>query len=740
MGATSKQLIELSKNAGLLDEALVGGKAANLSKLIMLGFNVPNGWVLTANAYQDFIKCNRLDKVIAYETNRKPLSEMRWEELWDAALRIRSAFSLSDLPDAIGHQLEVKMTALSSDVKFAVRSSAIGEDSAGHSFAGVHESILNVTGIDELVEAIKLVWSSLWSDMAMLYMSELKLNASQSAMPIVIQPMQIESVSGVAFGIDPVDPNNSCAVIEAVPGECQLLVDGLVEPDRWYVERQSGRIVSWGPGQQGLTHQKNSFPLLNESDIKKIYETLRKVEVEFNFMPDIEWTGQQSHYTILQARPITAINQEPQDIRASYKRLKLNFDQLSKLKNKVVNILIPELEQQGNDFANENIEQLDNAAFAKSLFERLNSLQHWQLIYQNDFIPFAHGVRYLGSYYNDIVKPSDPYEFVGILKGQSMLASERNQSLQAFAMELSSDNILQQEYQSYLQNLQQYMNGELKPSQNLENIIAKIDTFIKSSMDFVFEGVRLTEKPEPIYQQILFLATHLGQDKAHKEEQSDIFYEQKLLNSVPPTDKHLASTIIEFGKVSWRLRDDDNLLLSRIESQLLRSLKVALARLNITQDLIVDSDMAKQIVPDVILALEGKKTLSTIPQSSMEVSSSMDDVRIRQLTGQPAARGLKSGKVCLVVSAKDLGNFRAGDILVCKAIQPMMTHLIPLAGAIIEERGGMLIHGAIIARELQIPCVNGVKNATYLLKNSDWITVDGDLGIITLGGTGFEFE
>jgi pyruvate,water dikinase len=88
----------------------------------------------------------------------------------------------------------------------------------------------------------------------------------------------------------------------------------------------------------------------------------------------------------------------------------------------------------------------------------------------------------------------------------------------------------------------------------------------------------------------------------------------------------------------------------------------------------------------------------------------------------------------------DLGKFRKGEILVCDAIQPTMTHLVPLAGGIVERRGGMLIHGAIIARELGIPCVNGVRDAAEILKNGDLVTVDGHLGIVTVGAADFDLE
>jgi pyruvate,water dikinase len=112
----------------------------------------------------------------------------------------------------------------------------------------------------------------------------------------------------------------------------------------------------------------------------------------------------------------------------------------------------------------------------------------------------------------------------------------------------------------------------------------------------------------------------------------------------------------------------------------------------------------------------------------------------RQLVGQPAAPGLATGRVHKVRDAQDLGRFHAGEVLVCDAIQPTMTHLVPLACAIVERRGGMLIHGAIIARELGIPCVNGIPHAVELLEEGDIVTVDGYLGIVTVGAPEFDLE
>ena len=99
---------------------------------------------------------------------------------------------------------------------------------------------------------------------------------------------------------------------------------------------------------------------------------------------------------------------------------------------------------------------------------------------------------------------------------------------------------------------------------------------------------------------------------------------------------------------------------------------------------------------------------------------------------QPAGPGLGTGLARIVTSAKDALQFKRGEVMVCDAIDPTMTFVVPLAAAIVERRGGMLIHGSIIAREYRIPCVTGVPDSTSLIVTGDVVTVDGYLGIVII--------
>jgi pyruvate,water dikinase len=113
-------------------------------------------------------------------------------------------------------------------------------------------------------------------------------------------------------------------------------------------------------------------------------------------------------------------------------------------------------------------------------------------------------------------------------------------------------------------------------------------------------------------------------------------------------------------------------------------------------------------------------------------------IKPRQLQGQPAGPGLAFGQARVVLKAADLFQFKSGEILVCDAVDPNMTFVVPLSAGIVERRGGMLIHGAIIAREYGLPCVTGVTDAISLIRTGDQLTVDGFLGIVTVGKTGLE--
>jgi len=264
-------------------------------------------------------------------------------------------------------------------------------------------------------------------------------------------------------------------------------------------------------------------------------------------------------------------------------------------------------------------------------------------------------------------------------------------------------------------------------------------------MDVMYGAERLLDRPDLLLHTLLELVEVAPRDARPAALHQSVVrseLEARLFDAIGPARRDEAAEVLRIGRVSWRLRDDDNLLLSRVESQLNRAVAMALDRLRAAGRLRQEPRRTDDLVPALATALGDPGAVLDLPAATPEGAKVdiLSQDTPRQLVGQPASPGLASGRVCRITEGKDIGRFRAGNVLVCDAIQPMMTHLVPLAAAVVERRGGMLIHGAIIAREMGIPCVNGVARAVEQLRDGDVVTVDGHLGIVTVGPPEFDLE
>ena len=179
------------------------------------------------------------------------------------------------------------------------------------------------------------------------------------------------------------------------------------------------------------------------------------------------------------------------------------------------------------------------------------------------------------------------------------------------------------------------------------------------------------------------------------------------------------------ARSSYRLRDDDNIHLGRIEAQLLAAAQEAKMRLENSGDGQASAEL-REVLEQVDLQVNASESGPVKNEHGYRIAA-------RQLVGQPAGPGISRGKARVIIKHSDLADFKHGEVLVCDAVDPNITFVVPLAAAVIERRGGMLIHGAIIAREYGLPCITGIPDATSLIKTGDDGTVDGFLGIATLG-------
>jgi pyruvate,water dikinase len=202
--------------------------------------------------------------------------------------------------------------------------------------------------------------------------------------------------------------------------------------------------------------------------------------------------------------------------------------------------------------------------------------------------------------------------------------------------------------------------------------------------------------------------------------------ENAFLDTFEGDEKIKGRELIDLGKLSYKLRDDDNVYLGRFETEMFRAMNLSRVRLG---ELCRD-ERSCQAAEEVIMALKVPGYVPKRISEKVKDDTRGDFSRRRQIRGQPAGQGVARGTARIIHKRDDLLKIKNGDILVCDSIDPEMTFIIPVVGGIIERRGGMLIHGAIIAREYGVPCVTGIEGATEHIKSGDDITIDGYFGLV----------
>ena len=710
------------------DRGRVGDKGYALSRMARRGLPIPGALLVTVEAYRRYIDLTGIGEAIALEINRKIADEMRWEEMWDAALRIRTLFLRTPLPVDIHDGLARDVEARFRDVAVVVRSSAPGEDSAKASFAGLHDSFVNVRGTESILDHIRLVWASLWSDAALLYRKELALDIATSAMAVVVQEIVAGDRSGVAFTVSPDDPSR--AVIEAVYGLNQGLVDGTVEPDRWILDRRTGQVLSQRPAERQkalfasgagvevrpLAPGPAGMPPLTPQDVDLVFRTAMEVEKFFGLPQDMEWTIRKGELHILQARPVTA--GEPaagEDKRPWYLTLRRSFENLKALRQEVEGRWIPAMIADADALSGIDLAALSDEALAAEIDRRRSLLGKWTDIYTEYFIPLAHGIRLLGQTYNDALRPEDPYEFMDLLGGTEMISLERNRLLERMAERVRGSPRLAEALRTGAPSgLDAAFDKDFETfSRTFGDLGCGTDRCFTGQAALARLLLRMAEAP-PAKERF---------DPGTIDRRRDAF-----LSRFAGDERKRAAEILDLGRASYRLRDNDNIHLGRIEGALLAAVAEATPRLARRPGFAgagISAEQAARALRD-----PQWRPQEEVPGKKREGIGS--GLRARQLRGQPAGPGVARGPARVISNPEDLLEIRAGEILVCDAIDPNMTFAVPLAAGIVERRGGMLIHGAIIAREYGIPCVTGIPGAAELIRTGDCVSVDGWLGIVTI--------
>lgn len=312
------------KELGKEDIPLVGGKCANLGELLgRIGVPVPNGFAVSAHAYEAFLKKTGAEKKIEGMLSGVSMEDM--ESLQEASKKIRHYIESLPMPEDMGSDIlgayrELCRQAGRKSVAVAVRSSATAEDLPGASFAGQQDTFLNVTGKD-LLESVKRCWSSLFTPRAIFYRQEKGFAHGDVLISVAVQELIPSKVSGVMFTIEPVSGARDKVVINASWGLGEAVVSGQITPDEYVVEKETLRVVDkriakkekqivsdskggtkWSPVPKKMTEQ----PSLSDKTVLRLAKYGAQIEAHYGTAQDIEWAlDDRDRLFILQARPET---------------------------------------------------------------------------------------------------------------------------------------------------------------------------------------------------------------------------------------------------------------------------------------------------------------------------------------------------------------------------------------------------------------------------------------------------
>ncbi len=322
----------------MADVPVVGGKNASLGEMLRhlsdSGVRVPGGYATTARAFHEFLDQNDLREKISAALKETDVEDVK--QLAATGQRIRQWIMDAPIPAELRQAIEQAYACMSSgdtDVAIAVRSSATAEDLPDASFAGQQETFLNVRGLDNVLARIKAVYASLYNDRAIAYRVHKDFVHDDVALSAGLQRMVRSDigVSGVMFTMDTESGFNDVVLITASYGLGETIVQGVVNPDQFYVYKTS--LAAGKPAILSRTHgskavkmiyngvagaetpvktvdvpaQESAVFCLKDEHVEALARHAVTIEQHYGCPMDIEWAldGEEDELYILQARPET---------------------------------------------------------------------------------------------------------------------------------------------------------------------------------------------------------------------------------------------------------------------------------------------------------------------------------------------------------------------------------------------------------------------------------------------------
>ncbi len=249
-------------DSGARERTVVGGKGANLARLVDAEFRVPDGFCVTTAAYRALVDDTEIRDAVASLDALDPTDVGRISE---RSATIRDRVRCREFPDEVRRSIEHALAETDGD-SFAVRSSATAEDLPTASFAGQHETFLAVSR-DDVLDRVRDCMASLFTDRAVTYRLRNGVPSEEVSLAVVVQKLVDADVAGVLFTADPLTENRRIASVDANYGLGESIVAGDVSADNARIDRRTGDVLSYTVGDKAVGVRPSGAS--NESAVKK---------------------------------------------------------------------------------------------------------------------------------------------------------------------------------------------------------------------------------------------------------------------------------------------------------------------------------------------------------------------------------------------------------------------------------------------------------------------------------------
>jgi pyruvate,water dikinase len=322
----TEDMVVWLEEVGKEDIAIVGGKGASLGEMLRAELPVPRGFAVTAQAFRRFIDENGVGDELysSLEINVDDADALR-----EAEKKAKKIIMGAKIPHDIEKSIKSKYKELckreGNEAFVAVRSSATAEDLPDASFAGQQDTFLNVKGEQNVFEAVKKCWASLYGARAIYYRVKQGFDHRKVNLCAVVQIMVDAEKAGVMFSSHP-STGEPLTIIEGAWGLGETVVSGAVSPDYYVVDRRTRKITERKVATKNVMHTKDpktgktvelpvpegkkNAKVLDDDEILKLVELGEVVEELYGIPQDVEWAIKNKEIFMLQSRPITTIKKK----------------------------------------------------------------------------------------------------------------------------------------------------------------------------------------------------------------------------------------------------------------------------------------------------------------------------------------------------------------------------------------------------------------------------------------------